>query len=225
MRNLMRLAGIAILFTGLTLTVMALPCQAKTEKDIKHNPGVKAYTVCNSFEEILGIKDAKYAEAIRVTDPGTKEHPFYHGFFFYNCSPDDGLHFDPSGRYIIAMRIFIEGREVRPDDRGEIGMIDLKKKNNWTPAGQTTAWNWQQGCMLQWLPGSASSVIYNDREGDQFVAHILDVKTGQRKWHFQMVHHDIWDYDAPIAPNVVDITVNGRVRMGSGRILAGLAVN
>ena len=40
----------------------------------------------------------------------------------------------------------------------------------------------------------------------------IDVKTGLRKWHFQMVHHDIWDYDNPMSPNLMDITVNGRVR-------------
>ena len=43
--------------------------------------------------------------------------------------------------------------------------------------------------------------------GNSLVA--LDVKTGQRKWHFQMVHHDIWDYDTPMAPNLLDVTVNG----------------
>jgi quinoprotein glucose dehydrogenase len=46
--------------------------------------------------------------------------------------------------------------------------------------------------------------------GNSIVA--LDVKTGQRKWHFQMVHHDIWDYDTPMAPNLLDITINGKVR-------------
>jgi quinoprotein glucose dehydrogenase len=46
--------------------------------------------------------------------------------------------------------------------------------------------------------------------GNSLVA--LDVKTGQRKWHFQMVHHDIWDYDTPMAPNLLDVTVNGRPR-------------
>ena len=46
--------------------------------------------------------------------------------------------------------------------------------------------------------------------GNSLVA--LDVKTGQRKWHFQMVHHDIWDYDTPMAPNLLDIRVDGRVR-------------
>jgi quinoprotein glucose dehydrogenase len=40
----------------------------------------------------------------------------------------------------------------------------------------------------------------------------IDVKTGQRRWHYQMVHHDIWDYDTSMAPNLLDITVNGVVR-------------
>jgi glucose dehydrogenase len=38
----------------------------------------------------------------------------------------------------------------------------------------------------------------------------LDAKTGRRVWHFQTVHHDIWNYDNPTAPNLVDVTVNGR---------------
>jgi quinoprotein glucose dehydrogenase len=46
--------------------------------------------------------------------------------------------------------------------------------------------------------------------GNSLVA--LDVKTGQRKWYFQMVHHDIWDYDTPMAPNLLDVTIDGRAR-------------
>jgi quinoprotein glucose dehydrogenase len=46
--------------------------------------------------------------------------------------------------------------------------------------------------------------------GNSLVA--IDAKTGKRKWHFQMVHHDIWDYDTPMAPNLMDITVNGQRR-------------
>ena len=37
----------------------------------------------------------------------------------------------------------------------------------------------------------------------------VDVKTGKRAWHFQTVHHDIWNYDNPTAPTLVDITQNG----------------
>jgi quinoprotein glucose dehydrogenase len=46
--------------------------------------------------------------------------------------------------------------------------------------------------------------------GNSVVA--LDAKTGQRKWHYQMVHHDIWDYDTPMAPNLLDVTIAGRPR-------------
>lgn len=38
----------------------------------------------------------------------------------------------------------------------------------------------------------------------------LDAATGKRVWHFQAVHHGLWDYDFPAAPNLLDITVNGR---------------
>lgn len=40
----------------------------------------------------------------------------------------------------------------------------------------------------------------------------LDAKTGVRKWHYQFVHHDIWDYDVPMAPNLLDVVVDGKPR-------------
>jgi quinoprotein glucose dehydrogenase len=48
----------------------------------------------------------------------------------------------------------------------------------------------------------------NNLFGDSIVC--VDLKTGQRKWHFQIVHHPIWDYDLSSAPILADITVNGR---------------
>jgi glucose dehydrogenase len=50
----------------------------------------------------------------------------------------------------------------------------------------------------------------NNLFGTSLVA--LDVKTGKRKWHYQLVHHDIWDYDTPMSPNLLDVTVNGQRR-------------
>jgi quinoprotein glucose dehydrogenase len=44
--------------------------------------------------------------------------------------------------------------------------------------------------------------------GESIVA--VDLKTGRRKWHYQLVHHGIWDMDIPCAPMLVDITINGR---------------
>ncbi len=51
------------------------------------------------------------------------------------------------------------------------------------------------------------------RPGDNLFAEsivALDINTGQRVWHFQTVHHGLWDYDNPAAPNLLDITVTGR---------------
>jgi quinoprotein glucose dehydrogenase len=45
--------------------------------------------------------------------------------------------------------------------------------------------------------------------GESVVA--VDLKTGVRKWHYQLVHHGIWDFDIPCAPMLVDLNINGRV--------------
>jgi quinoprotein glucose dehydrogenase len=44
--------------------------------------------------------------------------------------------------------------------------------------------------------------------GETVVA--VDLKTGQRRWHYQLVHHGIWDFDIPCAPVLVDITIDGQ---------------
>ncbi|HSH76319.1 MAG TPA: PQQ-binding-like beta-propeller repeat protein, partial [Longimicrobiales bacterium] len=38
----------------------------------------------------------------------------------------------------------------------------------------------------------------------------VDLRTGERRWHYQAIHHDIWDWDFPVAPILVDLTVDGR---------------
>ena len=51
------------------------------------------------------------------------------------------------------------------------------------------------------------------RPGDNLFAEslvALDIETGERIWHFQAVHHGVWDYDFPTHPNLVDVTVDGR---------------
>jgi quinoprotein glucose dehydrogenase len=49
----------------------------------------------------------------------------------------------------------------------------------------------------------------NNLFGDTLVC--VDIKTGQRKWHFQIAHHPIWDYDLSSAPILLDANVNGKV--------------
>ena len=42
----------------------------------------------------------------------------------------------------------------------------------------------------------------------------LDVRTGERVWHYQLVHHDIWNYDTPTAPILMDVEVDGEMIPG-----------
>ena len=52
----------------------------------------------------------------------------------------------------------------------------------------------------------------NNLFGESLVA--VDLKTGKRKWHYQLVHHGIWDHDIPCAPILADLTVNGKADQG-----------
>jgi len=68
---------------------------------------------------------------------------------------------------------------------------------------------------LVYLPfGTATNDFYGGhRPGDNLFAEslvALDARTGRRAWHFQMVHHGVWDYDPPAAPILVDLRVDGR---------------
>jgi quinoprotein glucose dehydrogenase len=68
---------------------------------------------------------------------------------------------------------------------------------------------------LVFLPvGSATYDFYGgDRKGDNLFANslvALDAATGRRRWHFQTVHHDLWDYDLPAQPALVTVRRNGR---------------
>ena len=38
----------------------------------------------------------------------------------------------------------------------------------------------------------------------------LDAKTGKKIWHYQLIHHEMWDYDIPAAPILLDLNVNGK---------------
>ena len=89
----------------------------------------------------------------------------------------DKLLFDPTNRFVLANEVDFEGRSPTADDMIRVGMVDTGDGDRWIELGRTTAWNWQQGCMLQWVPGTESQVAWNDREDGGFVTRILDVAT------------------------------------------------
>ncbi|MEW6321976.1 MAG: pyrroloquinoline quinone-dependent dehydrogenase [Acidobacteriota bacterium] len=84
-------------------------------------------------------------------------------------------------------------------------------------SGKVTVWTTMsadEALGLVYLPTNTTAPDFfgGHRHGDNLFAEsvvALDVATGRRVWHFQTVHHGLWDYDNPAAPNLLDITVNG----------------
>lgn len=102
--------------------------------------------------------------------------PKHHWFGYY-----DKWEFDPSSRYVLGMEVDFEHRSPRADDTIRIGMVDTEDNDRWTELGTNSAWGWQQGCMLQWIPGSDREVIWNDREDGQYVSRVVDVFSGKSR--------------------------------------------
>ena len=90
--------------------------------------------------------------------------------------------------------------------------------NSWLTYGNTNVWTYMscdEELGMVYLPFSTPSSDYygGDRPGDNLFAEsvvAVQVKSGAMVWHFQGVHHGIWDYDFPAAPILVDVTVDGR---------------
>lgn len=100
---------------------------------------------------------------------------------------------------------------------GEVG-VETWENGAWEYSGNTNVWSMMTAdpeLGYIYLPfGTPTSDYYGGhRHGDNLFAEslvCLNAATGERVWHFQAVHHGIWDYDFPCAPNLIDITVNGK---------------
>jgi hypothetical protein len=110
--------------------------------------------------------------------------PKFHWFGYY-----DKFQFDPSERFLLGMQVDFEFRWNTPEDAVKIGIIDLENDNRWIELAESRAWSWQQGCMLQWVPGSDSEIIFNDREDGRFVSRIMDVRTRETRTLPHPIYH------------------------------------
>jgi quinoprotein glucose dehydrogenase len=100
---------------------------------------------------------------------------------------------------------------------GEPGLESWEQRS-WRDTGSAKAWSLMSaddalGYVYVPLSSAANEWYGGQRPGanlysDSLVC--LDARTGEMKWSYQMVHHDLWDYDNPTAPVLADITVNGR---------------
>src|SRR5262250_2962157 len=100
---------------------------------------------------------------------------------------------------------------------GEFGN-ETWENGSWATNGNTGVWTQitvDEDLGLVYLPVETPTSDYygghrpgNNLFGESLVA--VDLRTGKRKWHYQIVHHPIWDYDLSSAPILADINVNGR---------------
>jgi quinoprotein glucose dehydrogenase len=100
---------------------------------------------------------------------------------------------------------------------GEVGH-ESWENDSWAYSGNTGVWaqiSVDEELGMAYLPVELPTHDYygGARPGNTLFAESLvavDLKTGARKWHYQLVHHGVWDMDIPCAPILADIVVNGR---------------
>jgi glucose dehydrogenase len=103
----------------------------------------------------------------------------------------------------------------RPGEKGHETWLN----DGWKGRSGVNNWGWyqtideQRGILYMAIGGPAANYWGGDRPGANLFANSIvavDVETGKYKWHFQSVHHDLWDSDMPSPPTLVDIVQNGR---------------
>jgi hypothetical protein len=124
------------------------------------------------LQSLRGFAQEHTLPSVRAITRGPKFH--WRGYY-------DKLLFCPKDRFVLSNEVDFEGRSPLATDSLRVGMVDTHNGDNWTELGGTSAWNWQQGCMLQWVPGTESEVAWNDRQGNEFVSHVLDVQSGKKR--------------------------------------------
>ena len=100
---------------------------------------------------------------------------------------------------------------------GEVGN-DTWENRSWEYTGKVSGWtifsaDEELGYVYLPLNTAAPDYYGGHRLGNNLFAEslvCLDVETGKRIWHYQFVHHGLWDYDPPAAPNLLDVTVGGQ---------------
>ena len=101
---------------------------------------------------------------------------------------------------------------------GQFG-VETWENDSWKYSGNANVWTQMSAdpeLGYVYLPtGTPTNDFYGGhRLGDNLFAESLvcvDVETGERVWHFQTVHHGLWDYDNPAAPNLLDVTIDGKL--------------
>ena len=133
-----------------------------------------------------------------------------------------------NARFKRNVKGYIRGFDVRTGKRlwifhtiprpGEFGN-DTWENDSWVYTGHTGSWSQnsadeQLGLVYVGIETPTGDYYGGHRPGNNLFAEslmALDVKTGQRKWHYQYVHHPIWDMDNACPPVLVDVMIDGKL--------------
>ncbi|GEA51636.1 hypothetical protein VIN01S_24400 [Vibrio inusitatus NBRC 102082] len=113
---------------------------------------------------------------------GNGDKHYFFGYYNKNV-------WDRSGRYFLSNRVEMLTKDLNGSEIAQVGYFDLDNNDEYHAIGETTTWNWQMGCQLQWLEGKEErEIIYNVRstngEGTiypDFCSKIYNVETGEER--------------------------------------------
>lgn len=120
-------------------------------------------------------KKIRYEGNIIKISPDDKNNDYFFGY--YDKSP-----WDITNRYVLCMKAKDTSKNVCPNDKLDILLIDTKNDNKVTKIAESNSWNVQQGCMAQWLgPKYDKEIIYNDFRNGKYCSVILNIETNKEK--------------------------------------------
>jgi len=168
-----------------------------------------------SIDLRVGVAEGWPASEYAVTSPPA----VYRDLVITGAAVPEGPGLGPSG----AVRAFDvrSGRQVwrfdtvpRPGEAGH----ETWEGDSWRDRTGVNVWSimsvdTERGLVFLPLGSPAYDFYGGDRRGANLFGNslvALDAATGKRVWHFQMVHHDVWDYDLPAQPVLVDLVRGGR---------------
>lgn len=154
--------------------------EQKINYQLNKYPGIKKVIKSVYQHAMYGISPKIKSEGnITRISPDDSNHEYFFGY--YDKSP-----WDYSDRYMLCVRVNDTWSDVSPKEKADILLIDTSlpetDNNRVRKIAETSSWNVQQSCMLQWFgPDFSSRILYNDCRKEKYVTVIKELESGAEK--------------------------------------------
>ncbi len=154
--------------------------EQKINYQLNKYPNIKK-RVKNIYQHVMYAISPKIKSEGIITriSPDDPNHEYFFGY--YDKSP-----WDITDQYMLCMRAIDTWSDVSPREKADILLIDTEaaedNENRVKKIAETSSWNVQQGCMLQWLgPDFSSRILFNDYRDGKYVSVIKEIESGKEK--------------------------------------------